>query len=262
MAKTDDKSKPSRVRLPPGVEAAFKAADRLQRQLGLSDWQRLYDYLSPDQKAAIKQIETLRREDAQLVEQDVRQRAQTRNSARISRNTFRTFPSSSITRSKGTGGSSVLRSLLRAERIERCRGEQQIPRRRSQTLSEPAPASAKPDQVTLPESIPTPASVEHTETPNTKRGPPLGSFGWVYEQVRKDRALTGGDLKPRCEGRWRRKLCKRTSRRREGSYGKREGIKTKRVGAPRLTGFHSHSISFHLQSTNFPQMTLACELSR
>ena len=76
MAKTGDKSKPSRVRLPPGVEAAFKAADRLQRQLGLSDWQRLYGYLSPDQKAAIKQIETLRREDAQLVEQDVRQRAQ------------------------------------------------------------------------------------------------------------------------------------------------------------------------------------------
>ena len=34
----------------------------------------------------------------------------------------------------------------------------------------------------------------------SKRGPPLGSFGWVYEQVRKDRALTGGDLEPRCEG--------------------------------------------------------------
>ena len=199
MAKTGDKSKPSRVRLPPGVEAAFKAADRLQRQLGLSDWQRLYGYLSPDQKAAIKQIETLRREDAQLVEQDVRQRAQiAKQRARIAKH-IQDISEQLDYEVKGDWW--VKRSALAApaqNALNDAAVSKQDPAPPEPPPSEPAPASAKPDQVPVPESIPTPASVEHTETPKSELKP--GSFGWVYEQVRKDRALTGGDLEPRCEG--------------------------------------------------------------
>ena len=60
------------------------------------------------------------------------------------------------------------------------------------------------------------------------------------------RELTATELKPRCEGTVAKKTLQTyVSKARRGATEGREGIKTKRVGAPRLTGLHFLPFAFH-----------------